>query len=61
MTPEMRSKLFSDRINSQKGTEGETGTGIGLMLCREFAESIGSKILVESEVGRGTTFRILLK
>ncbi len=61
MTSEMRSKLFSDRINSQKGTEGEPGTGIGLMLCREFAESIGSKILVESEVGRGTTFRILLK
>lgn len=61
MSPEMISKLFSDRINSQKGTEGESGTGIGLMLSNEFAESIGAEILVESEVGKGTTFRVLMK
>ncbi|WP_026968530.1 tetratricopeptide repeat-containing sensor histidine kinase [Algoriphagus terrigena] len=60
MPQEMISKLFSDRVSSQKGTEGESGTGIGLMLSREFAESIGAKILAESEVGTGTTFRILL-
>ena len=60
MSQEMISKLFSDRVSSQKGTEGESGTGIGLMLSREFAESIGAKILAESEVGTGTTFRILL-
>ncbi len=61
MSPEMISKLFSDRVNSRNGTEGESGTGIGLMLSQEFAESIGAKILVESEVGKGTTFRIVLK
>lgn len=61
MSPEMISKLFIDRVSSRKGTEGESGTGIGLMLSQEFAESIGAKILVESEVGVGTTFRILLK
>lgn len=60
MNPEMLSKLFSGRINSQRGTEGESGTGIGLMLSREFAESIGAQILVENEVGKGTTFRILV-
>ena len=60
MPQETISKLFSDRVSSQKGTEGESGTGIGLMLSREFAESIGAKILAESEVGMGTTFRILL-
>lgn len=61
MSPEMLSKLFSDRVNSQKGTAGESGTGIGLMLSQEFAESIGAKILVESEEGVGTTFRVVLK
>ncbi len=61
MNPEMLSKLFSGRINSQRGTEGESGTGIGLMLSREFAESIGAQILVESEVGKGTTFRVVMK
>lgn len=54
------SRLFTDRVHSQKGTEGESGTGIGLMLCKEFAESIGAEILVESQLGQGTTFRILL-
>lgn len=61
MSPEMLSKLFSDRVNSQKGTAGESGTGIGLMLSQEFAESIGAKILVESEEGVGTTFRVVIK
>ncbi|GAB3221888.1 tetratricopeptide repeat protein [Algoriphagus aestuariicola] len=60
MSPEMLSKLFTDRVASQKGTEGEAGTGIGLMLCREFAESIGAKILAESKIGQGTTFTIIL-
>jgi|GEM_PF-587298 len=61
MSPEMLSKLFTDRVASKKGTEGESGTGIGLMLSREFAESIGAEILVESEVGKGTRFRIIMK
>ncbi|MBA4300251.1 MAG: hypothetical protein C0433_09150 [Cyclobacterium sp.] len=59
--PEILSKLFSDRVNSQKGTAGESGTGIGLMLSKEFADSLGAEILVESEVGVGTSFRVLLK
>jgi signal transduction histidine kinase len=61
MTPEVLSKLFTDRVASKKGTDGEAGTGIGLMLSQEFAESIGAAILVESELGKGTTFRIILK
>ena len=60
MPQEILNKLFSERVSSQKGTEGESGTGIGLMLSREFAESIGANILAESEVGTGTTFKILL-
>lgn len=61
MTSEMVSKLFSDRIISEKGTEGESGTGIGLMLSKEFADSLGAEILVESEVGVGSTFRVVIE
>lgn len=60
MTPKILSKLFTDRIYSQPGTEGEPGTGIGLMLCKEFADSIGAQILVESELGSGTSFIVRL-
>ena len=61
MTPKIISNLFTDRIYSHPGTEGEPGTGIGLMLSKEFAESIGADILAESELNAGTTFIIRLK
>ena len=40
MPQEMLNKLFSERVNSQKGTEGESGTGIGLMLSRELPRAL---------------------
>jgi signal transduction histidine kinase len=54
-------KLFSDCVNSQNGTTSESGTGIGLMLSEEFEDSLGAEILGESEVGVGTTCRVVLK
>ncbi|WP_235185431.1 PAS domain S-box protein [Desulfonatronum thiodismutans] len=37
------------------GTEGETGTGLGLVLCKQFIDRHGGEIWVESEPGQGTT------
>ena len=48
-------KLFKvDQSFSTKGTNNETGTGLGLIICREFIEMNKGKIWVESENGKGT-------
>lgn len=56
----VRKRLFSPPVHSTKGTAGERGTGLGLMLCKEFIEKNGGKISVDSQVGKGTTFKIVL-
>ncbi|MEI7812024.1 MAG: PAS domain S-box protein [Ignavibacteria bacterium] len=50
-------KLFRIDTNiSRKGTAGEGGTGLGLLLCKEMIEKHDGEIWVESETGKGTTF-----
>lgn len=44
----------------QRLTEAKTGTGIGLSLCKRIVENHGGYMTVNSLVGEGTTFRILL-
>jgi PAS domain S-box-containing protein len=62
ISKEDAAKLFKTVSNfTKRGTENEKGTGLGLMLCKEFVEKHGGKIWVESEEGKGSTFLFTLK
>jgi signal transduction histidine kinase len=59
--PEALSKLFDIASNlTTPGTANETGTGLGLLLCKEFVEKHGGRIWCESVVGKGSTFKFTL-
>lgn len=45
---------------STAGTHNESGTGLGLLICKEMIERLGGKITVESRVGEGARFSIIL-
>lgn len=54
--PERIPSLFGDDQFSTQGTAGEKGTGLGLLLCREFVERNGGSIGVQSAPGKGSRF-----
>ena len=60
MTQEEMENLFSVKKLSKPGTQNESGTGIGLMLTKEFIEIMGGTISVDSEIGKGSIFHITL-
>jgi PAS domain S-box-containing protein len=62
MSQNMIQKLF--HINAQVsriGTGGESSSGLGLIICKEFIEKQGGEITAESEESKGSTFHVTLK
>lgn len=61
IAPEKITNLFAvNSRNTTSGTNDETGTGLGLMLCKDFIEKHGGKIWVESEIGKGSNFKFTI-
>lgn len=61
MNEETCKKLFDINTNiTVPGTENEKGSGLGLVLCKEFTEKLGGNIWVESELNKGSDFRFTL-
>ena len=59
--PENISRLFDiSQVYTTPGTADEEGTGLGLLLCKEFVEKHGGAIWVKSEYGIGSEFKFSL-
>jgi signal transduction histidine kinase len=53
-------QLFGEMFFTTRGTNEETGTGLGLRLCRDFLEKNGGRIEVQSQPGKGSVFSFTL-
>jgi signal transduction histidine kinase len=57
--PEDRPHIF-ERFYRRPGSERRVGLGVGLYLSRQIADRLGARLTFESEVGKGTTFELVL-
>jgi signal transduction histidine kinase len=60
ISPEGLRKLMDANYYTTRGTVGEAGTGLGLMLCKEFLSRNGGEMRIESEPGKGSTVSFTL-
>ena len=60
MSDDDMKQLFSDAYFTTRGTNDESGTGLGLKLCKDFLEKNGGRIYVQSQPGKGSVFTFTL-
>lgn len=60
ISPEALKKINGNGFYSTKGTASESGTGLGLKLCKEFMARNGGQLYIESKPGEGSTFSFSL-
>ena len=61
ISAERQKCLLKDMVTPSQGTQGETGSGIGLKLCKQLLDRNGGEICLESQVGTETTVRFSVK
>ncbi|MFD2145539.1 tetratricopeptide repeat protein [Mucilaginibacter antarcticus] len=54
MSPDYLNNLFKTQVSSRSGTENESGTGMGMMFCKDLIEQQNGTIWAQSELGKGT-------
>jgi len=57
IAPEALEAIFEPFVQASSGGDPQEGTGLGLSISREFVRLMGGELTVQSEVGRGSTFR----
>jgi len=60
ISPEDLEKINENTGYTTAGTAGEPGTGLGLMLCREFLARTGGRLVIQSDPGKGSVFSFTL-
>ena len=62
MNTEIIEKLFQlNEQSNRKGTDGESSSGLGLLICKDLVEKQGGRIWAESKENIGSTFHFTLK
>ena len=59
--PILKKLLAHEAIKGSKGTAGETGSGLGLFFCMDLAQRMGSRLEIGTELGKGSTFSLVLQ